>query len=754
MAKGDFVSLQCLAGATGYKGGALALVVAGDFTGTFTASMDGSGNSRLLVRSTAKVVVAVTSPGYAGTTLGTIAHTSYGSKVGRVAGSTPAFGDTHPDVTFDGTNSTIIIPLTDAGCVGDVMAATIEANTFVSGGVGNAAITAQAVTNNSTLAHVKPSLTWDAPIYRERVTGAFTFRVISLCRYGTDTIKLIMTGLTSGVVVNLTTSTMDKRVCATSGVTVCFFTVSSGSVAGFTQDELIKVQAEAYPKVGGSGAVAKTQDATDAGDLEAKRTTNLALYCDKNNTATVYAVLDTSLPTITPGVRSTSLAAARLAPFGQLAFCVQSSYAIGVGPNANVVHTLSDTCDTFSGWANVADTGLNVIIMSDPRRSTPAAIAMSVDFGDISIERYELRDIAISPPSANRVFNANGASRIAICTRVTYTAGVQLAIPLFSDYAAVHDVDGGGTAWSQNPRLHTSGLTVLAVGYNGSYIQGADALDLYYFMAGVKGLNCTGTMQPAVTGVTHYAGDFPSFGGTHAVPSAIATGVRIVNWFLEVIGADRAATLYGTDEVGVACDDLYLALVTSTGLRNIIGYNWQTGTTIRSRYQERYNIYGRVPGGQESRNTKGDSWTTADAARIGNRHVMNRVGGRGCVRVADTGGESGDYNGLGGIVADPLFVDPKDGVLGTGGGDYHLQAASPARGLIEAADPEALWGLMPYDAYGVAIALGGSAGAFQPGAAPPATGGGPQQVPGSGRFVYVPASMPGTPTGMPQRGGF
>ena len=124
-------------------------------------------------------------------------------------------------------------------------------------------------------------------------------------------------------------------------------------------------------------------------------------------------------------------------------------------------------------------------------------------------------------------------------------------------------------------------------------------------------------------------------------------------------------------------------------------------------------------------NIKTDTFTTANAARVGNWPWLYQVGCSGNLWADSGNGFDFEFEGL--RASQPSWTSPNpntlflfkayaayngtgtDGTAGAGGGDYRLQATSPAVGLARD------W-VLPYDISGIARGSTSASGAYHFGA--------------------------------------
>ena len=244
-----------------------------------------------------------------------------------------------------------------------------------------------------------------------------------------------------------------------------------------------------------------------------------------------------------------------------------------------------------------------------------------------------------------------------------------------------------------------------------------------------------GTLREAAKGAIYYNNRYTG-GASAAIDfqaaniGDLATGLVIVQNLVETTDAAAGPSIrvFGDNARGSSLHTI-IQHNTQTGYQSVgrlnAFYDEATGTTRRTHRLARVtgNIFTQI-------NTKGDWFFGTSAAaeapnRTGNFAFLHGVGCQGNFEmfsaangVAPPSSFSPLYFGLGSIPAasftvrnDPLFVDYRAvsaaGVVGAGGGDYHLQSDSPARAIV--ATP-----VLAFDLSGVARGIGGAqaAGAF------------------------------------------
>lgn len=716
MAKWDLVSLEVKEDPDDANGSFLYIVFDGDCTGTFAPQMDGSNNTKLLLRPSAKLVGTITSDSYDNATppnLTTLGRAAYGTKVARIFGSTPAGSDSFPNVSYSGGtgHTTIVVPLSECLCVGDTMTVSIAANTFTSGGTGNGTISNHSVTNSSAMAHVAPKISFYRNWNRDRIAGnTMTLRFISESRFDTQVIETICTG---------TGGHIETDYCVLGGRVAFTACVSGKIVSGyeiqvdmstFVQSEDVVVTALGYPRVGGTGAIWKSQDYTDAGDLQILMRRNITVVCDKNDTLPRYAIVDPIAGNDTTGRSATTVASARLTPYATIKNAYYDIPAHSI--RASNVYVKSD-CD-YTTYGLDVDYGWPAVLAKDPTTSGEVIITLPTGF-PVGLNHYwEVRNLTVHSTTNQAYFQGNDdGTNLWKYVGCKFTTAAGLANSHGASAEANFFIDCTAADADVSPRIRLNGSELARFYVDGcDFTFGSSTGTASCF--GIVGCKFTTCGNTGINGGAFIAfSDFWKHQNGVNIPCGVAARSAVFCTLIEGTGSDAALTLFGTDEPGDVYDDFSVTHCTFTGRRNIFGYNWQLSVLRHTRFWERHNIYGTVPGGQESRNTKGDSWTTADATRVGNTHVMNGVGCRNCLLQATQSGEHGDYRGIGfQLDVSAGFVDDQSGVSAAGNGDYSLDVGSPMLATIGTDD---IYGLQYADSNGVVIRTDGTGdgGAFQ-----------------------------------------
>lgn len=158
-----------------------------------------------------------------------------------------------------GGGATLTIALSDVILASDTVTMTTLSGMLVDNGPGGGgssslAVTNQAVTNLSTYTGAPPICAWVTP-QCQRATGTFTVELAVASRFGTqgkmvNAVKFIATGQTSGHSNTVVTSSMTASTFATKTGNKVPVYAAAIPLTGFTQNEIVVVDAIIYPFFG------------------------------------------------------------------------------------------------------------------------------------------------------------------------------------------------------------------------------------------------------------------------------------------------------------------------------------------------------------------------------------------------------------------------------------------------------------------------------------------------------------------------
>lgn len=364
MATGDITSPTIITETNGMT--YLALTFTGMAnSGTFAFGM-GTNNDP----SAAKVVLTVTSPSYDATgTAGTVTRTVYGTRVMRLAYPS----DASNDVTTSGSDAVAHIALSDFIYAGETVTIAVAASLYTATTNSNSLAGGTSVTNSSTNTHAKCVGRFVTVPY-QRQTGDFTVEFFGGHRSAKNgkplaCVKFIATDQHSHTSTTLVTA-MSLSAANASGIRL---PVYAGTIdtSGFTDGDTITVNVEAYPWVGDSGAVLKSDLVANGGDGFAQpdeRLGPMAFLLDKAGTTLppLYCVVDSATGT-SSGVASTTLATAEATRCDTIATAKSKIAAIRATGEGAVIYLVDN------GGIGYAFNGSSVAFTGTPRVWTTIA---------------------------------------------------------------------------------------------------------------------------------------------------------------------------------------------------------------------------------------------------------------------------------------------------------------------------------------------------------------------------------------------
>lgn len=228
----------------------------------------------------AKIVLTVTSPGYdtSGSTT-TIQRTVYGTRQVRKIYPNHA----QLDESTSGGTLTVRVALSDFIYSVDTVTATIASGFYT----GSNAVSGLSCTNGSTQAYPTSIGRWAWPVQYDRVTGNFTLEAVIFNRHARNgkplaAVKFTVTDGTNSV--NYTVTDMTVSAADAGDQYSVLVYAATVNVSTLTQGQTLTCNFEAYPWVGDSGSVLKSDLVANGGvgiAQPSERLGPLELLCDK-----------------------------------------------------------------------------------------------------------------------------------------------------------------------------------------------------------------------------------------------------------------------------------------------------------------------------------------------------------------------------------------------------------------------------------------------------------------------------------------
>lgn len=707
MAAGDILAAEVQA-----DGAFLVITVAGVSTGgTYAHGLGANGDT-----STAKVALSITSTGYDDTGgVISVSRTVYNTQTKNAL--VPS--ETTPDETVVGSDVKIRIALTDYVYAGETITAAILGGLYTQGGTPSAASLAQAVTNSSTATHQKVVTNWTM-VPKQRVTGnTFRVRAVAFHRHGEQgrpvrAVKFIATDAHSHTAEAWVTAPAVDSTMTGDQVKVCEY-FADLDVSAFTNLDDLTLNLEAYPWVGDSGAVQKT--ATSGYSQPTPHPAPLTFLIDKAGTYGVTVAVVSSAGNDGTGAVVDSVSFNAGSP--------PAAFAT-IGGAANAIRAYNQTNRSRT------DIGGGVIYL---RAGSHAFIGASGTFGTTP---KTWCTITTFPGDAQAVIGSQS-----VATKLT-SAGLLKIDNVEISSTAVTFNDTGAWLWFNDCRLNSSGSTVVnattlwwvtggsvplftqglrAFSTNNTSLVLARGLDLTGFTKTIQVYTVVGCRKPDSGTSVLFLNDFAGMGCPHPDQTILAfctsygwnttASSQVSFWgnFGNTIGGaivgvileqriDSPTSIFEAaaseaTSTNTPVNNLILANCTVVGAKINIAYN----SAVIVRKERKY--WRTILCIFDDINIKGQDFDDPtfgkSATRDGNLEYQYHVGFEGCYIAEVTGvGGAGSFNGhvpgrftvhrdttteAASVVA---FVDRKSwtgSAAGAGGGDYHLQAGSPARSL-------------------------------------------------------------------------
>lgn len=703
MAAGDILSATVLA-----NGWTMDVVVEGvGAGGTYSFGM-GANNAP----AAAKVVLALTSQGYSvAGTLGTKARTVYGvpcaqPNIGAMRRADP--NDALPTETGGGGNVTIRIALSDYVFIDDTaVTVSIAAGWYTAGAVPSNLHNSLAVTNNSALVYPRVVGNWAWPCF-DTVHTDFLVEFVAFHGYaeGGKPLALVRISATDEhshtVTYDVTDMTISARTDPYGKVLVYAATIATSTL---TDGDIITVRSIAYPWVGDAASLLDTGDGTNA--VGSPLYTNQQYRLDKaddhgkcvvdlvsgnDSTGAVYAtqgLAEAGSAYLTIGAALTALAAYHNTHSGHND---AGGGHIYLSQGNHILNSANG--GTLSQWVTIEPktTALKASTFVSPA-ADGSAIPTFCHLKSISnVAAYYWgcgnKHLWIDNCSMQ-------AGHLVIAYQILYSAVTMSDVTFAGEFG---EFSTANECWAivrgtTTPTKHNGPLYVV-LGCRNIYLMHNEATGNPVNDGFIYAYNEIDTTS--AVSVIQYSG--------HNIVHGCAIAQNVI-----VRRADETIHLFGIGDDASVNTSRNVLIFNNTiqGSRANIAYNDAVsgGPYLHTLWFIRNNIL--MP------NTKDDTFGN-NASATGGWSVGYHVGCRYNLFYRTSGDEwRGEFFGLDTIAAsvavpiDPLYVNDQSAYGGgLGGGDYHLQAGSPAVAL--AGD-----NVLPYDFVGTVRRTGGAIGAYE-----------------------------------------
>ena len=591
----------------------------------------------------AKIVLTVTSSGYntsGGAT--TLARTVHGTRWMRKAYPNQAVAD---ESSAAGT-LTVRVTLSDFIYSSDTLTATIGSAFYTQGGNSNNSVAGMAVTNNSTLAYPKSVCRW-ATVPYQQVTGNFLVEAVCFHRHyqAYKPVAAVIFTCSDASAHSVSYTVNDMTVSAMPGDqnTVLVYPATI-VVSTLTQGDVITCNFVAYPWVGGSGALVDTS----TGSAGNENLGPLLFLNDKSGTyGGAFAVIDSvngRNSTATTWVYSTQATAeSNYAGDNTLSYTTigNAVQAIKSYNNTNYSrnnagggvalltgnHTYPGTDPVDQGDQN---TWLTITRLSTVAKASAVINAASVGVS-LDVDKVRLYDISFAFSSGG-MYGTDLADELwmhDVAINATSSSAIvrwQLAFATNNTVTAL----GSGfqhfstlkTPWGlfRGNSLPSGGITAA----NYAVIGNKNPIALNYERGNAPGQQFSDNAIYAFNSLYARAAEMfatSAWAASCAGNNDQVIGVAIVQNLIERTTATSPALSLG--ETSCHTNNVLFWQNTFVGQRENIGYN-STGSVA---YYHRYwSMIGNI---FDDWNTKGDTFTTADAYRVGGWPVEYNVGSAG-----------------------------------------------------------------------------------------------------------------------------
>jgi len=715
----DIIAIR-IPSTTAYSGWEAEIDISGMSTGgTYDFGL-GTNNSP----TNAKAVFTVTSQGYDDTGAATtITRTVYGTNYVRKIYPDNAQAD---ETNNGGSSVTLRIALSDYIYSGDTITANI-ASSFYTNTAGNNATTSAIVTNSSVEAYPKVIANWSWPGYSRLTGSTFTLRATAFHRSAEQgrpvrAVKFTCTDQHANTVTNTVTSpTVDRAI---GGAVPVVEYIGTLSTATLTQGDTLTCNFKAYPWYGDSNSVLDTSDGintmptplyapqyylVDKDNTYGVTVAVVDSVAGNNNTgaAVDYASFDSQNP---PAAFLNIYAAANaIAAYNNTNHGGRNNTGAGIIYLKEGSHVWTGGTVTAGGqatapaWVTVTKfpgtTRANVLISSmsgtkqvgEYLKIEDAKITNSSAIGFTGMDAVWAHNCDIDPASSGTFYdnpvlyltNSQFYNSLELSTYSTLNASRAL---VRGNSSATTFADGGIKA----------AYTVL-----GNHFAFDTGNPIYGDYAGQT--------TPAVSNAIYAfnilsqsnAGS-PIIGHLNS-SLANATGTAIIQNVLENLSGPTPALQVAAD--GSTADPVNNILIwnnTIIGQRLNMAYNDHNLNNIGPIYRKSWSVKNNIFDDYNCVTDTDSHGGTPNASRYGNHSVIHGVGFSSNVFLERTGAPGiylnkfSGLNSVSGVSLNPYYVDDNSASGdGTGNGDYHLTASSPALNLISSGQ-----NTIPYDIAG------------------------------------------------------
>lgn len=653
----------------------------------------------------ATILFFLTSPGYDNTgVLGTIQRTVYGTfDINEGARRLAYPNQTTPDETVVGSDVDIVIPLSDYVVTGDSsITVDIGSGWYTQGGNPSNAASSLAVTNNSIeSSYPKPIGNWAYPGY-SKVTGNFAVEFSAFHRFDVACVKISATDGSNTVNYTVTDLTISPYSDYTS-VLIYRQVIDVTTL----NDGVITVDAVVYPKVGNASSLLDTGDAVNTWPTPLYTSQKYRLDTGSNHG---FAVVDPTSGDDGTGTVYNSQAAAEAGSAYQTTTAALT--ALQSYHNTNASHsdagsgTVLCTEDTHAINTTAGGTYTEFVVLKPVSTASRANVIFAVNSLSSVPTLLKFENVTIQGSS---FYNGADTNNIWF-DQVDYQAsGVVSAYKTISSFAT-HCIGSFPNAFLG----FSTTVTAFGIVRGNSFTTRHQCVA--YTVLGNRNVACqekaSANICPVQNNVVYGFNYVDHNNDSLQVVMASAeniSGLAIVQNALIRYGTQTQPMMsISGDLTTTTTENVIMWHNSIVGARCNIGYNdIATGGPYTQKFWSVINnIFSNY-------NNKDDTFNSNSSA-IGSWPVGYFVGGTGnFLRTSASDEWFGEFQGVGankGTSAtplEPLYVDDQSADGGnTLGGDYHLQATSPARALVYR-------DVLPYDLDGRARIASGSTGAFE-----------------------------------------
>lgn len=698
-ATGDITAVR-IASDTAYSGWTAEIDIDGLSTGgTYDFGL-GANNDP----TNAKMVFTVTSQGYDDSgNATTMTRTVYGTNYVRKV---------YPDnaqayETNNGGSVTVRVALSDYIYSSDTVTVSIASGFYTQGSASNS-VSGLSVTNNSAEAYPKVIANWSWPGY-DRITGStFKLRAVAFHRSAKEgrpvrAVKYTCTDQHSNTATDTVASpSIDGTISDAVPVVEYVGTISTASL---TQGDTLTCNFQAYPWYGDPNSVLNTDDGVN--------TMPTPLYApqyyllDKDNTYGVtVAVVDP-----VAGDNATG-AAVDYASFDSqnppAAFLNIYAAANAIAAYNNTNHSRNNTGAGIIYLKEGSHVWTGGTVTAGGQASAPswttvtkfpgtarANVLISSASGTKQVgERLKLNDVKITNSTTigftgmdtiwvhNSDINSTGAGTFYTNTVNYFTDSVFYNGSELSPYStqnasrAIIRGNNSGATLSSGVRAYT------IIGNN-------------FDLSGSAGISDTVLTTPPVSNaiyafniLSQFSATLPLIGHLNSSLSN-ATGTAIVQNILERVSnsAPPLMQISADQSTSNPVNNILIWNNTLIGQRLNIAYNDYNLNDVGPAYRKGWSVKNNIFDSYNVVTDKDSHGSTPDNDRYGNHSIVHGVGFRSNISLERTGaGYTNKFDGLNSIKGsslNPQYVDDNS-ILGdgTGNGDYHLTASSPALNLV------------------------------------------------------------------------